>query len=211
MRKGPGGRHMSAWWWVPIGLAAWLSVSLAVGLLLARFFRHAAQARDALDALAEERPAERQEPPQDGPRVALWAPKRGALRHLPVHCQAPGCRSAWYQPRHERGVQLAAGGRKCGRTSPRVCERLGGPRHSVEPGGIGSREGSWRGPRLLASGAGACEQAHKAGGTCTYGSPAGNHPAAPIASLHMNCTCPTTRLHTGGLSWVDSPGQRRGA
>jgi hypothetical protein len=74
---------MSAWWWVLIGLAAWLIVSLAVGLLLARFFRHAAQARDALDALAEERLAERQEPPQDGPpRVALWAPKRGALRHL---------------------------------------------------------------------------------------------------------------------------------
>ena len=70
---------MSAWWWVPIGLAAWLSVSLAVGPSRARFFRHAAQARDALDALAEERPAERQEPPQDGPRVALWAPKaRGA-------------------------------------------------------------------------------------------------------------------------------------
>jgi hypothetical protein len=22
--------------------------------------------------------------------------------HLVVHCQAPGCRSAWYQPRHER-------------------------------------------------------------------------------------------------------------
>ena len=73
---------MSAWWWVPIGLVAWLSVSLPVGLLLARFFRHAAQARDALDAQAEERPAERREPPQDGPRVALRAPKRAALRHL---------------------------------------------------------------------------------------------------------------------------------
>jgi len=45
--------------------------------------------------------------------------------------------------------------------------------NSVERGGIGSREGSWRGPRLLASGAGACEQAHEAGGTCTYGNPAG--------------------------------------
>ena len=69
---------MSAWLWAPIGLAAWLSVSLAVGLLLARFFRNAARARDAMDALAEERLAERQEPPQDGPRVALWASKRGA-------------------------------------------------------------------------------------------------------------------------------------
>jgi len=76
---------MSAWWWVLIGLAAWLSVSLAVGLLLARFFRHAAQARDALDAQGEERIAERREPPQDGPRVALRAPKRGALRQLSVY------------------------------------------------------------------------------------------------------------------------------
>jgi hypothetical protein len=24
--------------------------------------------------------------------------------HLVVHRQAPGCRSAWYKPRHERGV-----------------------------------------------------------------------------------------------------------
>ena len=58
---------MSAWWWVPIGLAAWLSVSLAVALLLARFFRNAARARDAMDARAEERLlAERQEPPGSG-------------------------------------------------------------------------------------------------------------------------------------------------
>ena len=73
---------MSAWWWVPIGLAAWLGVSLAVGLLLARFFRNAARARDAMDALAEEKLAERQEPPQDGPHVALRASKHGALSHL---------------------------------------------------------------------------------------------------------------------------------
>jgi hypothetical protein len=78
---------MSAWWWVLIGLAGWLSVSLAVGLLLARFFRHAAQARDALDARAEERLAERQEPPQDGPRVALRASKRGGAK-APFPCTA---------------------------------------------------------------------------------------------------------------------------
>jgi len=75
---------MSAWWWVLIGLAAWFSVSLAVWLLLARFFRHAAQARDALDAQAGKRLAERQEPPQDGPRVALWHPRhRGAKAPFP--------------------------------------------------------------------------------------------------------------------------------
>jgi hypothetical protein len=89
---------MSAWWWVMIGLAAWLSVSLAVGLLLARFFRHAAQARDALDALAEERLAERQEPPQDGPRVALRASKRGD--------QAPGRAP---RGRHTGGMSVRLG------------------------------------------------------------------------------------------------------
>jgi hypothetical protein len=64
---------MSAWWWVLLGLAAWLGVSLAVGLFLGRLFRHAARVRDAQDAQdaqAQQRLAERQEPPQDGPRVA---------------------------------------------------------------------------------------------------------------------------------------------
>jgi hypothetical protein len=89
---------MSAWWWVLIGLAGWLSVSLAVGLLLARFFRHAAQARDALDARAEERLTERQEPPQDGPRVALRAPKRGGAKAPFRVLPGAGSRSAWYQP-----------------------------------------------------------------------------------------------------------------
>jgi len=61
---------MSAWWWVLPGLAAWLGISLAVGLFLGRVFRHAAQARDEQDAQAQQRLAERQDPPQDGPRVA---------------------------------------------------------------------------------------------------------------------------------------------
>ena len=65
-----GGRRMSAWWWVLPGLAAWLGISLAVGLFLGRVFRHAAQARDEQDAQAQQRLAERQDPPQDGPRVA---------------------------------------------------------------------------------------------------------------------------------------------
>jgi len=64
------------WWWVPVGLAAWLGVSLGVGLLVGRFLRNAAQARDAQDAQAQKKLAERQEPPQDGPRVALWGSKR---------------------------------------------------------------------------------------------------------------------------------------
>jgi hypothetical protein len=61
---------MNAWWWVAIGLVAWFGVSLAVGLWLGGAFRRSAQARDALDAQEGEILAERQEPPQDGPRVA---------------------------------------------------------------------------------------------------------------------------------------------
>jgi hypothetical protein len=56
-------------WWVPIGLVAWLGISLAVGLLLGPILSRSAQAREALDA-REEAPAEPQEPPEDGPRVA---------------------------------------------------------------------------------------------------------------------------------------------
>ena len=61
---------MDAWWWVAIGLIAWFGVSLAVGLLLGRVFWRSSQAREARDAQAGEAPAERQEPPQEGPRVA---------------------------------------------------------------------------------------------------------------------------------------------
>ena len=43
---------MNAWWWVPIGLAAWLAVAGAVGLWLGLVFRHCSQARDAQGAHA---------------------------------------------------------------------------------------------------------------------------------------------------------------
>ena len=56
----PGGEAgLNAWWWVAIGLAAWFVLSLVVGLLLGPFFRHSSQAREALDAQAEQ---EREEP-----------------------------------------------------------------------------------------------------------------------------------------------------
>jgi hypothetical protein len=61
---------MNTWWWVAIGLIAWFGVSLAVGLLLGRVFRRSSQVREALDAQERETLAERQEPPQEGPRVA---------------------------------------------------------------------------------------------------------------------------------------------
>jgi len=61
---------MNAWWWVPVGLAAWLGVSLTVALLLAPVLKRSTQAREALDAREGETLAEPQEPPEDGPRVA---------------------------------------------------------------------------------------------------------------------------------------------
>lgn len=70
MCRPPGEADMDAWWWVAIGLLAWFGVSLAAGLLLSPFFRRSSQARDALDAQAGETRAERQDPSEDGPRVA---------------------------------------------------------------------------------------------------------------------------------------------
>jgi len=68
---------MSAWWWVPIGLAAWFGVALAVGLVLGRVLRRSSQAREALDAQMrgtragdEESPPQNGKPTQDGPRAA---------------------------------------------------------------------------------------------------------------------------------------------
>ena len=40
---------MDAWWWIPIGLAAWFAVSVAVGLWLGPFLRSCSRARQALD------------------------------------------------------------------------------------------------------------------------------------------------------------------
>ena len=67
---------MSAWWWVPIGLAAWFGVALAVGLLLGPVLRRSSQAREALDTQLRGTRAGGEEPPrngkptQDGPRAA---------------------------------------------------------------------------------------------------------------------------------------------
>ena len=45
---------MDAWWWIPIGLAAWFAVSVAVGLWLGPFLRSCSQAWEALDEPAPE-------------------------------------------------------------------------------------------------------------------------------------------------------------
>lgn len=45
---------MNSWWWVPIGLAAWFLVSLAVGLCLGPVLKRSAEVREALESqLAE--------------------------------------------------------------------------------------------------------------------------------------------------------------
>ena len=40
---------MNAWWWVPIGLAAWCLVAVVVALCIGRVLRRAAQVRESLD------------------------------------------------------------------------------------------------------------------------------------------------------------------
>lgn len=92
---------MSAWWWVPIGLAAWFGIALAVGLLLGPGFRHSSRARDALDAQTGETPSGRDEPPQDGPRAALQASRRGHPAAGDA-LQRAGLPVGWHPLRHER-------------------------------------------------------------------------------------------------------------
>jgi hypothetical protein len=70
---------MSTWWWVAIGLAAWLGAALAMGLLLSPFFRRCSQVREALDAQVAGTLTGRQQPPGRGlasPRHLRRPPQR---------------------------------------------------------------------------------------------------------------------------------------
>jgi hypothetical protein len=58
---------MSAWWWVAIGLVAWLGVALAMSLLLSPFFRNSSQTRESLDAQIAGALAGRQQRSGSGP------------------------------------------------------------------------------------------------------------------------------------------------
>jgi hypothetical protein len=44
-----GGRNVNAWWWVPIGLAAWCLVAVVLALCIGPVLRRASQARESLD------------------------------------------------------------------------------------------------------------------------------------------------------------------
>jgi hypothetical protein len=109
---------VSAWWWVPIGLAAWFGIALAVGLLLGPVLRHSSRARDTLDAQMRETPSGRDEPPQDGPRAALQASWRGHLGswRCTATCRAAGrLASAQARARDIRAVagRAVTGWREC--------------------------------------------------------------------------------------------------
>jgi hypothetical protein len=54
---------MDPWWWVPISLAAWFLVALAIALCLGPVLKRSSQAREALDQESEEPSDETLEPP----------------------------------------------------------------------------------------------------------------------------------------------------
>lgn len=64
---GYGEDDVDPWWWVPIGLAAWFLVGLAVALVLGPVLRRSSQARESPDHKLkdmEEMP-DRHEPPRN--------------------------------------------------------------------------------------------------------------------------------------------------
>ena len=50
---------MDMWWWVPIGLAAWFLVAIAIALCLGPVLRRSSQAREIPDETPEPPQAER--------------------------------------------------------------------------------------------------------------------------------------------------------
>ena len=47
---------MNAWWWVPIGLAAWCLVAVVMALCIGTVLRRASQTRESLDRQVTEIP-----------------------------------------------------------------------------------------------------------------------------------------------------------
>ena len=48
---------MNAWWWVPIGLAAWCLVAVVMALCIGRVLRRVSQTRESLDRQLMEPPS----------------------------------------------------------------------------------------------------------------------------------------------------------
>jgi hypothetical protein len=85
---------MNAWSWVPIGLAAWFGVSLAVGMWLGPVLMYCSRAAEAQGAHSSH-----------GMGNAPPSGSKAQARHLTVCCAAaPAAAQAWYRPRHEPGV-----------------------------------------------------------------------------------------------------------
>ena len=61
--------NMDPWWWVPIGLAAWFLVALAIALCLGPVLRRSSQAQEAPGQKSEV-PNEPREPPRDERQVS---------------------------------------------------------------------------------------------------------------------------------------------
>ena len=53
---------MNAWWWVPIGLAAWCLVAVVMALGIGRVLGRTSQVRESLDRQLMEMPGEDDEP-----------------------------------------------------------------------------------------------------------------------------------------------------
>jgi hypothetical protein len=63
------------WWWIPIGLAAWLAMSAAVALWLGPALRNCSQARKALDRKTARKLALRKRSPRQlGAVRRVWGP-----------------------------------------------------------------------------------------------------------------------------------------
>ena len=56
------GRNMDLWWWVPIGLAAWFLVAVAIALCIGPVLRRSYQAREPRDQQLREIPGAHERP-----------------------------------------------------------------------------------------------------------------------------------------------------
>ena len=68
---------MNAWWWVPIGLAAWFLVAVVLGLCIGFVLRLSSQARESLDEQRREISGGDESPHDERQASPIW-PSTGA-------------------------------------------------------------------------------------------------------------------------------------